>query len=178
MTDEVDDSASGDSLDLSPRNLATLPVDVVVSSPESACGGRGRARICAAATLSASALFFYNADEAVERRDELVEQRFRMQGTPFGEPFSTEIDREGRKEVAVVFPISFDGIVVDVVHTGSPARTISAGSPGRARRSLGSGAANGRRLGRSGSQRWLALCKHRHGGQTRQRISHLEQRPN
>ena len=30
-------------------------------------------------TLGSAALFFYNADEAVERRDELVEQRFRAQ---------------------------------------------------------------------------------------------------
>ena len=130
MTDEVVDSASGDALDLSPRDLADAPsrrrrllpgvlLAVVVA-------GLGFVLL---QTLSASALFFYNADEAVERRDELVEQRFRMQGTPFGEPFSTEIDREGRKEVAVVFPISFDGIVVDVVHTGSPAEQFQPGVP-------------------------------------------------
>ena len=80
-------------------------------------------------TLTASALFFYNADEAVDRRGELVEQRFRVQGTPFGEPISTEINREGRVEVAVVFPISFDGVTVDVVHTGSPAEQFQPGVP-------------------------------------------------
>jgi cytochrome c-type biogenesis protein CcmE len=130
MSDEVVGSASGDSLDLSPRDLVDAPsrrrrllpgvlLAVVVA-------GLGFVLL---QTLSASALFFYNADEAVERRDELVEQRFRMQGTPFGEPFSTEIDREGRKEVAVVFPISFEGIVVDVVHTGSPAEQFQPGVP-------------------------------------------------
>jgi cytochrome c-type biogenesis protein CcmE len=130
MSDDAVGSASGDSLDLSPRDLVDAPsrrrrllpgvlLAVVVA-------GLGFVLL---QTLSASALFFYNADEAVERRDELVEQRFRMQGTPFGEPFSTEIDREGRKEVAVVFPISFEGIVVDVVHTGSPAEQFQPGVP-------------------------------------------------
>ena len=80
-------------------------------------------------TLGSAALFFYNADEAVERRDELVEQRFRVQGTPFGEPVAVEIDRNGRQEVGVAFPIRFDGTVVDVVHIGSPAELFQPGVP-------------------------------------------------
>ena len=78
-------------------------------------------------TLGSSALFFYNADEAVQRRDELIDQRFRVQGTPFGEPVSAEIDRDGRQELGVVFPITYDGIVVDVVHIGSPAELFQPG---------------------------------------------------
>jgi len=80
-------------------------------------------------TLGDAALFFYNADEAIERREELVDQRFRVQGTPFGAPISTEIDRDGRQEVGVVFPISFGGSVVDVVHVGSPAELFQPGVP-------------------------------------------------
>ena len=36
--------------------------------------------------LGDAALFFYNADEAVERREDLGSQRLRIQGTPLGEP--------------------------------------------------------------------------------------------
>ena len=80
-------------------------------------------------TLGSAALFFYNADEAVERRDELVEQRFREQGTPFGDPISVEVERNGLQELGVAFPISFAGIVVDVVHVGSPAELFQPGVP-------------------------------------------------
>lgn len=80
-------------------------------------------------TLGDAALFFYNADEAIARRGELVDQRFRVQGTPFGTPFSTEIERDGRQETAVVFPIAFDGRIIDVVHIGSPAELFQPGVP-------------------------------------------------
>jgi len=80
-------------------------------------------------TLGDASLFFYNADEAVERRTELVDQRFRVQGTPFGEPVSAEIDREGRLEDAVVFPIRFEDRVIDVVHVGAPAELFQPGVP-------------------------------------------------
>ncbi len=80
-------------------------------------------------TLGSAALFFYNADEAVERRDELVGQRFRVQGTPFGDPVRVEVERNGLQEIGVAFPIAFDGIVVDVVHVGSPAELFQPGVP-------------------------------------------------
>lgn len=80
-------------------------------------------------TLGDAALFFYNADEAVERRTELVDQRFRVQGTPFGEPVETEVTRNGRTDVGVVFPIQFEGATVDVVHIGSPAELFQPGVP-------------------------------------------------
>ena len=34
--------------------------------------------------LASGSLFFYNADEAVERRDELGNERFTLQGLPIG----------------------------------------------------------------------------------------------
>lgn len=80
-------------------------------------------------TLGDASLFFYNADEALERRTELDDQRFRVQGTPFGEPQSIELDRDGRLESAVVFPIRFEEAVIDVVHVGSPAELFQPGVP-------------------------------------------------
>ena len=80
-------------------------------------------------TLGDAALFFYNADEAVVRRGELTDQRFRVQGTPFGNPVSVDIERDGRQQVAVVFPISFEGEVIDDVHIGSPAELFQPGVP-------------------------------------------------
>jgi len=80
-------------------------------------------------TLGDASLFFYNADQAVERRDDLVDQRFRMQGTPFGDPFAADIERDGRLQTAVVFPVNFEGVVVDVVHTGQPAEQFQPGVP-------------------------------------------------
>jgi len=129
MTNDVPESPDAGSLDLTPRDVQA---------------GRSKRRVLPGVllalviaglgfvllqTLSASALFFYNADEAVERRDELADRRFRVQGTPFGDPTSIEIDRDGRKEIGVVFPIRFEGTTVDIVHTGSPAEQFQPGVP-------------------------------------------------
>ena len=75
--------------------------------------------------LGDAALFFYNADEAVERRDELGSQRFRVQGTPLGEP--AEAFEDDRPVLA--FSIGFEGAVVDVVHTGDPPELFQPGVP-------------------------------------------------
>lgn len=80
-------------------------------------------------SLGDAALFFYNADEAVERRAELVGQRFRVQGTAFGEAQTSEIDVDGTQQVVVSFPITFEGQSIDVVHTGSPAELFAPGIP-------------------------------------------------
>ena len=75
--------------------------------------------------LGDAALFFYNADEAVERRDELGSQRFRIQGTPVGEAAeSFDDDRP-----VLVFAIGFEGALVDVVHTGDPPELFQPGVP-------------------------------------------------
>lgn len=80
-------------------------------------------------SLGDAALFFYNADQAIERRTELVDQRFRVQGTAFGEAQTVEIDVEGEQQLVVAFPIAFEGEVIDVVHTGSPAELFAPGIP-------------------------------------------------
>jgi len=80
-------------------------------------------------TLGSASLFFYNADEAVDRRSELVDQRFRIQGTPFGEAISVDLESDALADVGVVFSIQFEGTVVDVIHVGAPARLFQAGVP-------------------------------------------------
>ena len=75
--------------------------------------------------LGDAALFFYNADEAVERRDELASQRFRLQGTPLDHAVHAFWD----DRPVLAFPVGFDGAVVDVVHTGDPPELFQPGVP-------------------------------------------------
>jgi len=75
--------------------------------------------------LSDSALFFYNADEAVERRDELGARRFRVQGTPLNAPVDVFVD----DRQALAFSIGFEGAVIDVVHVGDPPELFQPGVP-------------------------------------------------
>ena len=75
--------------------------------------------------LGDAALFFYNADEAVERRDDLGSQRFRIQGTPVDE--AAEAFEDDRP--VLVFAVAFEGAVVDVVHTGDPPELFQPGVP-------------------------------------------------
>ena len=75
--------------------------------------------------LGDAALFFYNADEAVERRDELASQRFRLQGTPLDHPVHAFWD----DRAVLAFAVGFNGEVVDVVHTGDPPELFQPGVP-------------------------------------------------
>ena len=85
----------------------------------------GGVAVLIANLLGDAALFFYNADEAVERRGELASQRFRLQGTPLSEP---EHAFYGDRPV-LAFPVGFDGTVVDVVHVGDPPELFQPGVP-------------------------------------------------
>lgn len=138
MTDQANDNLASNN----PASDHESELDLTPREVEVSAGGRRRwlpaafvAVVIAALgfvliqTLGDAALFFYNADEAVERRDELSQQRFRVQGTPFGEPVSAEIGQDGRSDIAVVFPIQFEGAVIDVVHVGSPAELFQPGVP-------------------------------------------------
>ncbi len=71
--------------------------------------------------LSDASLYFRNADEAVAQRDELGTRRFRLQGTVVGEPES-----DGGR---VSFAVAFNGVNVDVVHTGTPPEMFRPGIP-------------------------------------------------
>jgi len=77
--------------------------------------------------LGDAALFFYNADEAVERRAELGDQRFRIQGTPISEASESFADTDDR--VVLNFAISYEQATVDVVHAGDPPELFQAGVP-------------------------------------------------
>lgn len=63
--------------------------------------------------ISDATLFFYNADEAVEMRDQLGDKRFRLQGTV--EAGTTERTADG-----VAFLVAFNGVEVAVEHRGDP----------------------------------------------------------
>ena len=72
--------------------------------------------------LDNATLYFRNADEAVEQRDELGTSRFRLQGSV--------VDDAERDGDAFAFQVSYNGTVVDVEHVGSiPTDMFRAGVP-------------------------------------------------
>jgi len=75
--------------------------------------------------LTDSTLLIYNADQAVAEREELGDQRFRLQGSPVGNTVETV---EGGLN-AVAFTVNFEGQLVDVVHQGVPAEQFQSGVP-------------------------------------------------
>jgi cytochrome c-type biogenesis protein CcmE len=75
--------------------------------------------------LGDAALFFYNADEAVARRVEVGDDRFRVQGTPVDDIVETFRG----DEPVVAFSIVFDEVPIDVVHVGDPPELFQPGVP-------------------------------------------------
>ena len=71
--------------------------------------------------LRDATLFFRNADEAVAQRDSLGDKRFRLQGTVDGEPVQVGDQ--------VSFPVTFNGVTVDVLHNGDPPELFRPGVP-------------------------------------------------
>jgi len=71
--------------------------------------------------LGTASLFYYNADEAVAKRDTLGTRRFRVQGTVVGATRPTAD--------AVEFTIAFNGRQVQVRHTGSEPPLFKPGLP-------------------------------------------------
>ena len=82
----------------------------------------GALAFVATKALSDASLFFYNADEAVAKRDELGDTRFRLQGTV--EDGSIVDTGDG-----VDFAVYFNGVAVDVHHRGDPPEMFEAGEP-------------------------------------------------
>ena len=76
-------------------------------------------------TLGDATLVFYEVDEVVEQREELVEKRFRVVGTPL--PGIVETSVEG--ESAVIFTFCAEGAYADVAHLGDPAELFQPGVP-------------------------------------------------
>ncbi|MGI9602074.1 MAG: cytochrome c maturation protein CcmE [Acidimicrobiales bacterium] len=74
-----------------------------------------------------ASLFVYEADEALEQREELGDDRFRLIGSPIE---GSIIDGEFEGRTAVYFSVQFEDAVVDVVHTGSdPTALFQPGVP-------------------------------------------------
>ncbi|MEM8706142.1 MAG: cytochrome c maturation protein CcmE [Actinomycetota bacterium] len=76
--------------------------------------------------LASGSLFFYNADEAVERRDELGDERFTLQGTPIG---CSIVEGFQDDSPIVAFSVTFGGESVDIVHFGDPAELFEPDVP-------------------------------------------------
>jgi cytochrome c-type biogenesis protein CcmE len=71
---------------------------------------------------------FLPADEAVEERSELGERRFQILGSPIGSTTSDQTVIIGENEYTF-FTIVFDGVLVDVVSTGTPPDLFDEGIP-------------------------------------------------
>lgn len=71
--------------------------------------------------LTSASLYFYNADEAVEQKEELGDRRIRLQGSVLDDVDSTP---EG-----VTFTVKFNGVEVPVRHDGDPPELFEPGIP-------------------------------------------------
>ncbi|MDE0653584.1 MAG: cytochrome c maturation protein CcmE [bacterium] len=124
-------TGDGDGLDLTPRRPEARPgrrppVARRIISLLVVAGAVGGITFALVRLVTDASLFFLNTDEAVERRDELSGQRFRMQGTPLAHSVAgTRVDFEQ----AVAFTVAFDGVAADVVHVGSPPDLFTPGVP-------------------------------------------------
>ncbi|HEY5700025.1 MAG TPA: cytochrome c maturation protein CcmE [Acidimicrobiales bacterium] len=121
--DEGESIDAGDAppLDLTPRTIpfrrrrglaASLVLVAVVAA----------LALIAVKALGDASLFFLNADEAVEQREDLGTDRFRLQGTVVDD--SVEETDDG-----VAFQVAFNGATVDVVHRGDPPELFQPGIP-------------------------------------------------
>jgi len=72
--------------------------------------------------LTSASLYFHNADEAVAKREELGDKRFRLQGTVLGETIV-------RTDDGVEFAVAYNGVRVDVRHQGDPPELFQPGIP-------------------------------------------------
>lgn len=70
-----------------------------------------------------ASLYYRNADEAVAQRDELGDTRFRLQGVVIGEPDRGEGNEPTR------FAVAYNGVSVDVDHSGSEPALFKEGLP-------------------------------------------------
>ena len=71
---------------------------------------------------------FLPADEAVEERSELGDRRFQILGSPISSATSDQTVIIDGNEYTF-FTISFDGVLVDVVSTGTPPDLFDEGIP-------------------------------------------------
>jgi cytochrome c-type biogenesis protein CcmE len=117
----VDEGDAGPDLDLSPRTAPArkrrgLPAALVLVVIIAALV------FIAVKALGDASLFFLNVDEAVEDRQDLGTDRFRMQGTVV--EGSVDETPEG-----VSFQVEFNGVTAGVVHQGDPPELFQPGIP-------------------------------------------------
>ncbi len=107
-----DEQGGGPDLDLTPRVSAPkrrrgLAVSLALVAVV------GALAFVAVKALGDASLFFLNADEAVEQRADLGDDRFRLQGTV--------VDGSVEEtDAGVRFEVEFNGVTADVVHEGDP----------------------------------------------------------
>jgi cytochrome c-type biogenesis protein CcmE len=73
--------------------------------------------------LTSASLYFYNADEAVAKREALGDKRFRLQGTVL-DPIQENGDGD-----RLEFSVAYNGVRVEAHHEGSPPELFKAGTP-------------------------------------------------
>ncbi|MEM7337876.1 MAG: cytochrome c maturation protein CcmE [Actinomycetota bacterium] len=100
-------------LDLTPREPAEQPSRRGPSIRNLVLGGLivGVLVFVLFQAVTSARVFFYNVDEAIERRDELEDRTFRMQGVVVSEGGVDEVG-------ALLFTISHNGAVADIRHVG------------------------------------------------------------
>ena len=79
-------------------------------------------------TLSGASLFFLDVDEAIQRRDSLGEQRFRVQGITVPRTINKKADislSTGERTTATSFQIAFNGESAYVIHRGDLANIFT-----------------------------------------------------
>lgn len=72
--------------------------------------------------IDGATVYYYNADEAVDRRSDLGDRRFRVQGTVVG-----DLAEVGEDQVR--FAVVFNGAKVTVLHTGAEPALFRPGVP-------------------------------------------------
>ncbi len=76
--------------------------------------------------LTQATVFFYNVDQAVAKRHEIGDKRFRIQGNV------VQRDRRSRHQDGMTFDLTYGGKVVTVVLHRRAVGALRAGHPGRA----------------------------------------------
>lgn len=113
----------GPDVDLTPRSVTTGPARRLNSA-----GAVALLALAAALGwvlwngLSGAQVFFLNVDEAVERRDDMLDDRLRVQGVVVDDSvLATEFGAD--------FRLAFNGAEVAVSHTGEMAELFGSGEP-------------------------------------------------
>lgn len=117
----TDEAGPAPELDLTPRPATPRRRRGVVASVV-LVAVVGLLVFLAVKALGDASLFFLNVDEAVEQREDLGDDRFRLQGTVVEGTVDETAD-------GVAFAVEFGGVRADVVHVGDPPELFQPGIP-------------------------------------------------